>query len=139
MIGYASGAFDIFHVGHLNLLRRSRLLCDCLIAGVASDAAMISWRGRAPVRSETERMSVIESVRYVDGVYLDGSVANKREAWNDLRFDILFKGDDWRGVAKGNRLEKDMAAVGVRVVYLPYTAATSSSILRLAIEEQGQG
>ena len=131
-IGYAAGAFDLFHIGHLNLLKHARSACDFLIAGVVSDDMLTSNKGITPVISEAERLEIVSQIKYVDRAVLE-SVPDKLDVWRDLRFDIFFKGDDWRGTEKGRRLEERFAAVGVEVVYFPYTATTSSTKLRAAL------
>lgn len=129
LVGYVPGGFDMFHIGHLNILRAARERCDRLIVGVATDEALIAMKGRPPVVPHAERMAIVENLRFVDGVVPDVS-QDKRIAWRAHPFDILFKGDDWLGTPKGERLEAEMAEVGARVVYLPYTPSTSSTMLR---------
>ncbi|WP_417554981.1 adenylyltransferase/cytidyltransferase family protein [Microbacterium sp.] len=132
-IGYAAGAFDLFHVGHLNILRRARENCDRLIAGVVSDEMLRAVKGIEPVIPTAERAEIVRSIVYVDDVYVETS-PNKLDAWEDVRFTHFFKGDDWRGTEKGLRLESDFRMVGVEVVYFPYTAHTSSTRLRHALD-----
>jgi len=132
-IGYAPGAFDLFHIDHLNLLRRARSQCDFLIAGVVADEVLIAHKGISPVIPLAERLEIVRSVRFVDAAY-PAMTNDKLEIWRELQFDVLFKGDDWRGTAKGDRLERDFAAAGVDVVYLSYTASTSSSKLRRTLQ-----
>ena len=132
VIGYAPGAYDLFHVGHLNLLRHAADNCDVLIAGVVSDEMLLLTKGRAPVVPLAERMEIVRSLRFVDAVHAE-VVPDKIDTWRDVRFDVIFKGDDWRGTAKGDRLEHDFAAVGVEVRYFPYTMHTSSTMLRKAL------
>ncbi|GAA3542596.1 cytidyltransferase [Aeromicrobium flavum] len=132
-VGYASGVFDMFHIGHLNLLRRSREHCQTLVVGVASDEYVMALKGRAPVVPLPERLEIVSSLRFVDEVIVDRS-EDKRVAWGERNFDAIFKGDDWRGSPKGARLEDAMADVGARVVYFPYTLHTSSTRLRTFIE-----
>jgi len=132
-IGYAAGAFDLFHVGHLNLLRTAREHCDHLIAGVVSDEMLRLTKGLEPVVPLTERLEIVRSIRYVDEARAE-VVADKLETWRDVRFDIFFKGDDWKGTERGRRLEQRFGEVGVEVVYFPYTAHTSSTILRRALD-----
>lgn len=127
--GYLPGAFDMFHIGHLNILRRAKQQCDWLIAGVVTDGALVQMKGRAPIIPQDERMEIVGALDCVDEVVSDES-ADKRLVWREHRFDVLFKGDDWRGTAKGRRLEHDMEEVGVAVVYFPYTVHTSSTALR---------
>jgi glycerol-3-phosphate cytidylyltransferase len=132
-VGYAAGAFDLFHIGHLNILRNAKSYCDFLIAGVVSDEMLELSKGRAPVIPLGERMEIVKSVRYVDRTVAD-VLPNKLDTWQDLHFDVFFKGDDWRGTRRGRQLERDFAEVGVEVVYFPYTMATSSTILRRALD-----
>lgn len=131
-IGYAPGAYDLFHVGHLNLLRQARTGCDHLIAGVVADEVLEVTKGRRPVIPLAERMEIVRHVDFVDEVVAEVQ-PDKLLTWQDVRFDVIFKGDDWRGTPKGDRLERDFAAVGVEVVYFPYTVHTSSTALRRAL------
>jgi glycerol-3-phosphate cytidylyltransferase len=132
-VGYAPGVYDLFHVGHLNILRHARSQCDYLVAGVVSDEMAQLAKGRSPVVPLVERLEIVRSVRYVDAAFVE-TVPDKVETWRQVRFDVLFKGDDWRGTEKGLRLEQDFAAVGVEVVYFPYTVHTSSTLLRRALD-----
>ncbi|MGY2130533.1 adenylyltransferase/cytidyltransferase family protein [Blastococcus sp. SYSU DS0617] len=132
VVGYAPGAYDLFHVGHLNILRHAADHCDHLIAGVVSDEMLLLTKGRAPVIPLAERMEIVRSLRFVDDVHAE-VVPDKIDTWRDVRFDVIFKGDDWRGTPKGDRLERDFADVGVRVHYFPYTMHTSSTALRRAL------
>ncbi|MEH0110270.1 adenylyltransferase/cytidyltransferase family protein [Tersicoccus sp. MR15.9] len=132
-VGYAAGAFDLFHVGHLNILRQARSRCDHLIAGVVSDEMLELTKGRRPVVPLAERLEIVEHIRYVDQVHAE-VVPDKLDTWRELRFTHFFKGDDWRGTERGLRLEREFAAVGVEVVYFPYTLHTSSTKLRAALD-----
>lgn len=132
-IGYAAGAFDLFHVGHLNILKHAKSQCDYLIAGVVSDEMLELTKGITPVIPLAERLQIVSQISYVDEARPE-TVANKLDTWREVRFDVFFKGDDWRGTEKGTRLERDFAAVGVEVVYFPYTVHTSSTALRRALE-----
>ena len=132
VIGYAPGAYDLFHIGHLNLLRHAAEQCDHLIAGVVSDEMLVLTKGRAPVIPLAERMEIVRSLRIVDEVHAE-VVPDKIDTWREVGFDVIFKGDDWRGTEKGLRLERDFAAVGVEVRYFPYTVHTSSTALRRAL------
>lgn len=131
-IGYAAGAFDLFHVGHLNILKHAKSQCDYLIAGVVSDEMLLETKGISPVIPLAERLEIVRNIRYVDEARAE-VVPDKLETWRDVRFDVFFKGDDWRGTEKGLRLEREFAAVGVEVVYFPYTMSTSSTALRRAL------
>jgi glycerol-3-phosphate cytidylyltransferase len=133
VIGYAPGAYDLFHIGHLNLLRHARAHCDHLIAGVVSDEMLVLTKGRAPVVPLGERIEIVRSLSIVDEVHAE-VVPDKLDTWREVGFDVIFKGDDWRGTPKGDRLERDFAAVGVQVCYFPYTVHTSSTALRRALD-----
>jgi glycerol-3-phosphate cytidylyltransferase len=132
VIGYAPGAYDLFHIGHLNLLRHAAEHCDHLIAGVVSDEMLVLTKGRAPMVPLAERLEIVRSLRIVDEVHAE-VVPDKLDTWRSVRFDVIFKGDDWRGTAKGRKLEQDFGAVGVEVKYFPYTMHTSSTALRRAL------
>lgn len=129
LVGYVPGGWDTFHVGHVLLLTRARALCDHLVAGVVTDKALTSMKGRPPLIPFAERFEIVQSMAMVDEVVADRS-ADKRQIWQQLSFDLLIKGNDWEGTSKGARLENDMATVGARVIYLPYTERTSSTRLR---------
>lgn len=131
-IGYAAGAFDLFHVGHLNLLAQARKRCDYLIAGVVSDELLRETKGRAPVVPLTERLEIVRNIRYVDEAVAEVH-SSRLDTWRDNPFDVFFKGDDWRGTEKGILLEQQLSSVGVEVIYFPYTVHTSSTILRRAL------
>jgi glycerol-3-phosphate cytidylyltransferase len=139
-VGYAPGVYDMFHIGHLNILRNARMSCDHLIAGVVSDEMSSLAKGKAPVVPLAERLEIVGSIRFVDEA-VEEDVPSKIEMWERLRFDVILKGDDWRGTEKGLRLERDFAPLGVAVCYLPYTVHTSSTLLRQALhlEIAGRG
>jgi glycerol-3-phosphate cytidylyltransferase len=138
-IGYAAGAWDLFHIGHLNILRHARAYCDHLVAGVVDDETLELVRGRRPVVPTAERAEIVAHISFVDEVFIE-TQPDKLVTWQQRPFDVFFKGDDWRGTPKGLELERRFAAVGVEVVYFPYTAHTSSTALRraLALLESGQ-
>ena len=132
-VGYAGGAYDLFHIGHLNILRHARSQCDFLIAGVASDEMLLATKGALPVVPFNERFEIVRSVVYVDEAIAETEL-DKFDTWRVHQFDVYFKGDDWKGTERARRLERQFAAVGVEVVYFPYTMTTSSTILRQALE-----
>lgn len=132
VVGYVPGVFDMFHVGHLNILRHARSNCDYLIAGVVSDEKAVSVKGQGPVIPLSERLEIVSSCRFVDEAVAEQTT--KLNMWRDLQFHRIFKGDDWRGTPKGQELEDSFRPVGVEVVYFPYTAHTSSTILRGVLE-----
>ena len=134
-VGYVPGVFDIFHIGHLNILRNAKVECDFLIAGVVSDERARNAKNKTPVIPAAERLEIVRAIRYVDDAVLE-DVPEKLEMWRRLHFDVILKGDDWKGTPKGDKLERDFASVGVDVVYLPYTADTSSTLLRQVLDDR---
>jgi glycerol-3-phosphate cytidylyltransferase len=132
-VGYAPGVYDLFHIGHLTLLARGSTRCDRLVVGVVSDELATLAKGRAPVIPLEERLEIVRHIRFVDEAVAE-TVPEKLDMWQQVQFDVIFKGDDWKGTPKGDKLERDMASVGVEVVYLPYTNHTSSTILRQALD-----
>lgn len=137
-VGYAPGVFDLFHIGHLNLLRNAREFCDYLIAGVVSDEVAARSKGLKPIVPTEERLEIVRAIRYVDEAVVE-DVTHKLEMWERLHFDVIIKGDDWKGTDKGDKLESDFAKVGVEVAYLPYTKRTSSTMLRRILERSLDG
>ncbi|AMM20819.1 cytidyltransferase [Frondihabitans sp. PAMC 28766] len=131
-VGYAAGAYDLFHIGHLNLLRHAKSQCDWLIAGVVADEMLELNKGVSPMVPLAERLEIVSHIDFVDEAYAE-HLPDKMSVWEELHFDVFFKGDDWRGTEKGLRLEREFAEVGVEVVYFPYTMSTSSTILRRAV------
>jgi glycerol-3-phosphate cytidylyltransferase len=131
--GYVPGGWDVFHDGHLRILERARAQCDRLVVGVVTDEGLVAAKGRLPVVPFAERAAVVAAFGLVDEVVTDTS-SDKRVAWERVGFDVLFKGDDWQGTAKGDRLEAEMAELGVELRYFPYTPHTSSTALRAALD-----
>ena len=132
-VGYTTGVFDMFHIGHLNLLKRAKLECDYLIVGVSTDELVKEKKGKAPIIPFVERMYIVEHIEFVDKVVPQGNM-NKLEAWENFRFDLMFVGDDWRGTEAWNTIEKIFRNLPVEIVYLPYTKHTSSTKLRSILE-----
>jgi glycerol-3-phosphate cytidylyltransferase len=133
IVGYTTGVFDMFHVGHLRILERARQHCDQLIVGVTTDELSVSNKGKSPIIEFDERFDIVSALRCVDRAVAQNSM-DKIAAWEMLRFDRMFVGDDWRGTPKWNALEADFATRNVEIVYFPYTTHTSSTILRGALE-----
>ena len=134
IIGYTTGVFDMFHVGHLNLLARAREQCDRLIVGVSTDDVVLDYKGHAPIVPYAERVAIVKAIRYVDEVVPQTSM-DKFAAWEKLRFNRLFHGNDWKGSAMYNEVEAKLKAVGVEVVYFEYTKGTSSTLLSERLQE----
>lgn len=132
-VGYVPGGFDLFHIGHLNILRAARSRCDRLVVGVATDDSLVAMKGRAPVVPFEERREIVASLSIVDEAVADHA-QDKRVAYRSHPFDVLFKGSDWQGTVKGILLEQEMAEIGARVEYFPYTAHTSSTRLRAFLD-----
>ena len=128
IVGYTTGVFDMFHVGHLNLLARAREQCDRLIVGVSTDDVVLDYKKHAPIVPYAERVAIVKAIRYVDEVVPQTSM-DKFAAWEKLHFNRLFHGNDWKGSAMYNEVEAKLKAVGVEVVYFPYTQGTSSTLL----------
>ncbi|WP_340536716.1 adenylyltransferase/cytidyltransferase family protein [Nocardioides sp. GXZ039] len=131
-VGYVPGVFDLFHVGHLNVLRQARAACDVLVAGVVSDELCEQVKGIRPFVPLEERIEIVDSIGIVDATYAETTL-DRTDAWREVGFHRVFKGDDWRGSPRGIDLEARMAPLDVEVVYIPYTAHTSSTQLRAAI------
>lgn len=131
-VGYVSGVFDMFHIGHLNIIMQARQHCDQLIVGAVTDEVVERVKGRSPIVPLDERMQILSGLRDVDRVVVDAH-EDKFDTWRELRYDVLFKGDDWQETPKGVKLEQDLAGVGARIVYFPYTRHTSSSLLRQVV------
>lgn len=125
-IGYTTGVFDLFHIGHLNIIRHAKELCDFLIVGVSTDEIVEMYKHKRPVIPFGERFAIVEALKYVDKVVPQVTM-DKFEAWKQLKFDVLFHGSDWKGSALYNDYEKKFAEVGVDVVFLPHTDGTSST------------
>ena len=127
IIGYTTGVYDLFHIGHLNLLRNAKSLCDKLIVGVTTDE-LVSYKLKNAVIPFTERVEIIRSIRYVDAVIPQENM-NKFEAWEKLKFDVMFVGDDWYKEKKWEDLEAQLKSVGVKIIYFQYTKGTSSTLI----------
>lgn len=131
--GYTTGVFDMFHIGHLNILKKAKEQCDFLIVGVTSDD-LISYKNKNAVIPHSERMAIVESIKYVDMVVSQDSM-DKMAAWEKYKFDVMFVGSDWKGTDKWNEYERQFRKVGVDIVYFEYTQNTSSTKLREALEK----
>lgn len=127
ILGYTTGVFDLFHIGHLNLLENARSLCDRLIVGVTTDE-LVAYKNKKAVISHVERMRIIGSLKCVDAVIPQDSM-DKFSMWERLKYDVIFVGDDWFKDPKWEAYEKQFEDVGVKIIYFPYTKGTSSSII----------
>lgn len=129
IIGYTTGVFDMFHVGHLNILREAKKQCDYLIVGVTTDELVEIRKHKKTIIPLEDRIEIVKAIRYVDEVVIQNDM-DKLKAWQKYKFDIIFVGDDWRGTEKWNKLEMDLLKLGAKTVYFPYTKRVSSTKLR---------
>lgn len=127
-IGYTTGVYDMFHIGHLNILKRAKEQCEFLIVGVSTDELVESYKHKPPIIPFAERMAIVEAIKYVDQVVPQKSM-DKFAAWEELHFNAIFHGDDWKGSSMYDEIEKELATVGVDMVFLPHTDGTSSTLL----------
>ena len=128
-IGYTQGTYDMFHIGHLNLLRHAKERCETLIVGINSDELVLRYKNKIPVVNENDRKEIVKEMRCVDGVVLCDTL-RKTEMWEKIHFEAIFIGSDWKGNARWEQTEKDLAPLGAEVVYLQHTDGISSSLLR---------
>ena len=133
IIGFTAGAFDMFHVGHLNLIKNAKARCDYLIVGVNTDELIASYKDKNVVVPLAERLQIIESIKYVDEVIAVDTL-DKGKMWEKKKFDVVFIGDDWKGSERWNETEQKLKKYNVDVVYLPYTTGTTSTLLREKLE-----
>lgn len=133
-IGYTTGVFDLFHIGHLNILQKAKEQCEYLIVGVSTDELVKNYKNKTPVIPFEERKRIVEAIRYVDEVVPQVS-RDKMEAYEKIKFDVMFVGDDWKGKPLFVEVEKKLKEKGVNVVYFPYTQGTSSTILTKVLKE----
>lgn len=131
-VGYTTGVFDLFHIGHLNILKRAKNQCEFLIVGVSTDELVLEYKNKYPVIPHNERIEIVGSIRYVDKVIPQVN-RDKFTAWEEIRFDVMFVGDDWKGNPLFLEVEKKLQKVGVDIVYLPYTPGVSSTLVKQKI------
>lgn len=134
-VGYTTGVFDLFHVGHLNILQRAKENCDYLIVGVSTDQVVMEYKHKMPVIPYEERVKIVQAIRYVDEVVPQESM-DKRAAWEKLQFNVMFHGDDWKGSELYKKYEQEFKGTGVEVVFLPHTDGTSSTLLTTILERE---
>lgn len=128
-VGYTTGVFDLFHIGHLNILRRAKEQCEYLIVGVTTDQLCRETKGKRPIIEEQDRIAIVEAIRYVDQVVLQTNM-DKHSAVKEYGVDAVFVGSDWQGTPAWEQYEKEFAQVGCTVVYLSHTDGISSTILK---------
>ena len=128
-IGYTTGVFDMFHIGHLNILKRAKEMCDYLIVGVSTDEVVQEYKHKSPVIPFEDRLAIVEAIKYVDKA-IPQTTMDKMVAYKELHFDALFHGSDWKNSAMYDEIEKTFSAIGVDVVFLPHTDGISSTLIR---------
>ena len=128
VIGYTTGVFDLFHIGHLNIIKRAREHCDYLIVGVSTDELVLEYKHHRPIIPFNERVEIVKALKYVDQV-IPQVTMDKFQAWQEYHFNRLFHGNDWKGSAMYEEMERKLKAVGVEMVYFPYTQGTCSTKL----------
>jgi glycerol-3-phosphate cytidylyltransferase len=132
VIGYTSGVFDLFHIGHLNILKRAKALCDRLIVGVTIDE-LVGYKGAKAVVPFEERLEIVQNIKCVD-LAVPQDHLDKYEMWQKLKFDVMFIGDDWYNTERFKKFEEKLSRVGVKIIYLPYTGGISTSNRKQKLE-----
>jgi len=127
-VGYTTGVFDLFHIGHLNILRQAKEMCEYLIVGVSTDELCESYKGKKPIIPFVERAAIVNAIKYVDEV-VSQTVLDKTEAYKRLSFNVIFHGDDWKGSDLYIKTEEVFKCMNVDMVYFPSTRGTSSTLL----------
>lgn len=133
IIGYTTGVFDLFHVGHVEILKKSKLMCDKLIVGVTSDE-LVKYKFKQAVIPFKERIQIVSSCKYVD-LAVEQKNMNKIEAHSKFKFDIMFVGDDWYKSKKWKKFEKEFKKLKVKIIYFPYTKTTSSTKINSVLDK----
>lgn len=128
-VGYTTGVFDMFHIGHLNILKQAKEMCDYLIVGVSTDEVVQEYKHKTPIIPFEDRLAIVEAIRYVDKA-VPQTTMDKMVAYKELHFDALFHGSDWKDSTMYDKIEKSFSAIGVDVVFLPHTDGISSSLIR---------
>lgn len=137
IIGYTSGVYDLFHIGHLNLLKNAKGLCDKLVVGVTVDS-LVAYKHKKSVIPFEERIEIVRNIKCVDAAIPQEDL-DKFKMWEKLHFDVLFVGDDWFKSPRWKSLEEKFKNVGVRVVYFPYTKGTSSTLINETLTKLREG
>ena len=135
IIGYTTGVFDMFHIGHLNILKRAKEQCDYLIVGVSTNELVMKEKGKTPVIPYEERVEIVKAIKYVDKVVPQNN-KNKYSAWEKYHFNKMFVGSDWKGTEVWNEFERQFAPIGVQILYLDHTDGISSTLLTELIKKK---
>jgi len=132
VIGYTTGVFDLFHVGHVNVLRNAKSMCDRLIVGVTVDE-LVSYKNKKAVIPFEERIEIVRSSKYVD-LAVPQNTMDKMDALHRYKFNIMFVGDDWYKSEKWMELDSEFHNADVRIIYFPYTKTTSSTLINATLK-----
>ncbi len=133
-VGYTTGVFDMFHIGHLNILKKAKEQCEYLVVGVSTDDVVKTYKNKTPIIPFEERIAIVEAIKYVDKVVPQKSM-NKMVAWEEIHYDALFHGSDWNGSDMYKKITEELSCVGAEVVFLPHTDGISSTILADILHE----
>lgn len=128
-IGYTDGVYDLFHVGHLNMIKEAKKHCDFLIVGVHSDQIVKEYKNRETIINENDRAAIVGALKYVDKVVINNT-RDKIDLWNLYHFNVVFIGDDWKGTERWNKFENELSKINVDVIYIPYTKHISTTKIR---------
>lgn len=133
VIGYTSGVYDLFHIGHLNLLKNAKGLCDKLVVGVTTDE-LVAYKNKKSIIPHNERIEIVRNIKFVDAVVPQNDM-DKFKMWERLKFDIMFVGDDWFETPKWKELDIKFKDVGVKIIYFPYTKGVSSTLINNTLKK----
>jgi glycerol-3-phosphate cytidylyltransferase len=133
IIGYTTGVFDLFHIGHLRILQRAKSRCDRLVVGVSTDELAQSYKNKKPVIPFEERIEIVSALKCVDEV-IPQTHRDKIAAYHEIKFDVMFVGSDWKGSDLFNKVEAELAGYGVNTVYFEYTSNVSSTALQSTLQ-----
>ena len=137
-VGYTDGVYDLFHVGHLNMIQAAKAQCEKLIVGVHGDDVVEQYKHRKPIINENDRQRIIESIKGVDKAVIN-RFRDKKKLWELHHFNVVFIGDDWKGTERWTRFEKELGELGVDVIYVPYTKGISTTEIREIIMNSEKG
>lgn len=132
--GYTDGVYDLFHIGHLKMIQSAKEYCEYLIVGVHSDEVVNEYKHHYPIIPENERREIIQNLKCVDEAIIT-RFRDKIKLWELYKFDAIFIGDDWKGTERWNRFEKELASIGVDVIYIPYTKGISTTQIKEKISK----
>ena len=133
-VGYTTGTFDLFHVGHLNILEKAKENCEYLIVGVSTDELVKEYKGESPVISFEDRIRIIRALKCVDKA-IPQQTMNKLDVLEDIQYDVLFHGDHWKNTEMYNEIEEKLAEKNISCVYFPYTKSISTQSIKEKVKQ----